>query len=70
MTYYDNLVKHVHAAMQKHPGTPVVMATDNFKIVATGTNRRKIAALVRKCRAEGRIPAVFQKPTANQTFIY
>lgn len=70
MTYYEDLVKHVHAAMKRHPRTPVVMSTDNFKIIATGTNGRKIASLVRKCRAEGRVPAVFQKAAANHTFVY
>lgn len=38
--------------------------------LATGTNGRKIASLVRKCRAEGRVPAVFQNPAANHTFVY
>jgi hypothetical protein len=70
MTYYDNLVKHVHAAMEKHPRSPVVMATDNFQIVATGGNTRKIASVIRKCRAQGRVTAVFQKPDENQTFVY
>lgn len=70
MTYYDKLVKHVQAAMKKHPRTPVVMMTDNFKVVTTGKDLRKIAAVIRKCRAQGRVPAVFQQQNENQTFVY
>ena len=70
MTYYETLVKHVHAAMKKHPRSPVVMTTDNFQIVATGGNARKIASAIWRCRARGRVTAVFQKPDENQTFVY
>jgi len=70
MTYYDKLVRKVHAAMQKHPRSPVVMTTDDFEVVSTSGSVRKIASAIRKCRAQGRIPAVFQKPDENQTFVY
>jgi hypothetical protein len=69
MTYYEKLVKNVHAAMQKHPKSPVVMTTDDFRVVCTGGGQRKIASAVKKCRAEGHVPAVFQKPDENQTFV-
>lgn len=70
MTYYETLIKHVHAAMKKHPRAPVVMATDTFEVVATGKNHRKIASAIRKCGAQGRLTAVFQHPADDQTFIY
>jgi hypothetical protein len=70
MTYYSKLVRNVHAAMVKHPRTPVVMTTDDFRVVSTGGSVRKIASVIRKCRAQGHIPAVFQKPDENQTFVY
>jgi hypothetical protein len=70
MTYYDTLVKNMHAAMKKHPRSPVVMTTDNFEVLATGRNERKIASIIRKCRSQGRILTVFQKPDENQTFVY
>lgn len=70
MTYYDNLIRHVHAAMKKHPRSPVVMTTDTFEVVATGRNVRKMATAIRKCGDQGRTTAVFQKPSADQTFIY
>ena len=70
MTYYENLIKHVHAAMKKHPRSPVAMTTDTFEVVAAGKNVRKMAAAIRKGNARGRTMAVFQMPNANQTFIY
>ena len=70
MTYYDKLIRHVHAAMKKHPRTPVVMMTDDFEVVSTGSDVRKIASVIRKCRAQGRVPAIFQRPNENQTFVY
>ena len=70
MTYYDKLVQNVHAAMQKHPRSPVVMTADDFRVVSTGGTPRKIASVIRKCRAEGHLTAVFQKPDDNQTFVY
>ena len=70
MTYYENLVKHVDAAMRKHPRTPVVMSTHDFKVIGTGKNARKIARLVKKCRAEGSVPAVFQRLAPGRTFIF
>jgi hypothetical protein len=70
MTYYENLIKHVHAAMEKHPRSPVVMTADTFEVVASGKNTRKMASVIKKYGSEGRMMAVFQKPSANQTFIY
>ncbi len=70
MTYYEDLIKHVHAAMKKHPRSPVAMTTDTFKVGAAGKNVRKMAAAIRKSTARGRTMAVFQMPNANQTFIY
>ncbi len=35
MTYYENLIKHVHVAMNKHPRSPVVLA---FSPVKSSTN--------------------------------
>jgi hypothetical protein len=70
MTYYENLIKHVHAAMKKHPRSPVVMTTDTFEVVASGKNVRKMASAIRRCGVKGRDMAVFQKPDAHQTFIY
>jgi len=70
MTYYENLIKHVHAAMKKHPRSPVAMTTDTFEVVAAGKNVRKMASAIRKGNARGRTMAVFQMPNANQTFIY
>ena len=70
MTYYDSLVKHVRAAMKEHPRSLIVMATDNFQIVVTGGNARKIVSAMRKCRAQGRVTAVFQKPDESRTFVY
>ncbi len=69
MTYYENLIKHVHAAMKKHPRSPVVMTTDTFEVVASGKNVSKMAAVIRKYGSQGRLTAVFQKPIVNQTFI-
>ena len=68
MTYYENLIKHVHAAMEKHPRSPVVMTTDTFRVVASGKNTRKLAVAIKKYGALGRMTAVFQKPSENQTF--
>jgi hypothetical protein len=70
MTYYENLIKHVHAAMKKHPRSPVAMTTDTFEVVAAGKNVRKMAVAIRKGNARGRTMAVFQMPDADQTFIY
>ena len=70
MSYYDRLVEHVQAAMKKYPRTPVVMMTDNFEVVNTGKNARKIASVIRKCRTQGRVPVVFQRPNENRTFVY
>ena len=70
MTYYENLIKHVHEAMEKHPRSPIVMTTDTFEVVASGKNIKKISAAIKRCGAKGRMTAVFQKPTDNQTFIY
>jgi len=70
MTYYENLIKHVHAAMEKHPRSPVVMITDTFRVVASGKNTGKMAIAIKKYGALGRMTAVFQKPSENQTFIY
>jgi hypothetical protein len=70
MTYYENLIKHVHAAMNKHPRSPVVMTTDTFEVIASGKDVRKMSSAIKKYGAKGRLTAVFQKPSANQTFIY
>lgn len=70
MTYYENLIRHVHAAMRKHPRSPVAMTTDTFKVVASGKNVRKMAKAIREGRARGRTMAVFQMPDVDQTFIY
>lgn len=70
MTYYENLIKHVHAAMEKHPRSPIVMTTDTFEVVASGNNIEKMSSAIKKCGAKGRMTAVFQKPSANQTFIF
>jgi hypothetical protein len=70
MTYYEKLIKHVHAAMEQHPRSPVVMTTDTFKVVASGKNIRKMAVAIKKYGAQGRMTAVFQKPSESQTFIY
>jgi hypothetical protein len=70
MTYYENLVRHVDAAMRKHPRTPVVMSTHDFKVIGTGRTSRRIAQLVKKCRAEGYVPAVCQRLDPDRTFVY
>jgi hypothetical protein len=70
MTYYDNLIRHVHAAMKKHPRSPVVMTTDTFEVIATGRNVHKMASTIRRYGDKGRMTAVFQKPSSDQTFIY
>ncbi|MEI6564266.1 MAG: hypothetical protein WCO42_08205 [bacterium] len=70
MTYYENLIKHVHTAMKKHPRSPIVMTTDTFEVVASGKNIRKLSSAIKKYGDQGRLTAVFQKPSANQTFIY
>lgn len=70
MTYYENLIKHVHSVMKRHPGSPVAMTTDTFEVVASGKNVRKMAAAIRKGNARGRTMAVFQMPNSSQTLIY
>ena len=74
MTYYENLIKHVHAAMKKHPRSPVAMTTDTFEVVAAGKNVRKMASAIRKGNALHNIPLVngdyIYVPSSNNKEVY
>jgi len=71
MSYYEQLIKNIGKAMKKHPRSVVAMNSENFKVVATGKDSRKLNRQLNKLKKTGgeSVPVIFQKPSEDAVWI-
>ena len=69
MTYYEKLMARMDKAMDRHPRSTVVMTADTFKVLAAGSNARKVANTMRKKLKPHQVPVIFRRPMPNETWI-
>ena len=71
MNYYEQLIKNIGKAMKKHPRSIVAMNSENFKIVATGKDSKKLSRQLNKIeKTDGEsVSVIFQKPSENAVWI-
>lgn len=70
MSYYNQLIRQIGKAMSANPHSTVVMDYGSQKVLAKGTDPKKVS---RKLKALGngkRISIVFQKPKENAVWIF
>src|SRR5215470_12237091 len=69
MTYYEQLVRAMEKAMERHPHSTMVMDYSTRKIVAKGSNTEKVLREFRKKSSGKGLPIIFRKPKANTVWV-
>ena len=69
MTYYEKLLRQVDKSMKKHPHSTMVMDYGSLKVVASGTNTRKLGEKMRNRKSSAGIPVIFKRPSEKAVWV-
>lgn len=71
MSYYEELIKNIGKAMKKHPRSVVAMNSENFKVVATGKDSKKLSRQLKRIKSpdDESVSVIFQKPSESAVWI-
>jgi hypothetical protein len=71
MSYYEQLIKNIGRAMKKHPRSVVAMNSENFRVMATAKDSKRLShKLNRMTKTDNAgVPVIFQKPGKSAVWI-